>query len=395
MRALTPLSKTRYLALLSQCKKFGAEEGTRTPTGVTPLDPESSASTNSATSAFSLNRLKRIPYYFIFSCKKSRLESVVEIIKGIEALKRPIRNPVATLGNFDGVHLGHQDILKTVREEALKIHGEGVVITFEPHPLKVLTPEKFLPLLTPFRKKMMLIEKSGIETVLCVEFSLGFSEISPSEFIKSILVEKVKVKKVIIGYNYHFGKGQKGDIQTLKDAGRVFGFKVEVVRPFRIGQTVVSSSKIRDLIQRGEVDRASRLLGRDYPIIGKVVEGAKRGQTLGFPTANLDISDELYPKPGVYAVNVEWRQQRFNGLANVGTNPTFFSKQDGRGKPISLEVHILNFSWDIYGEEIQVNFLRRIRDEVRFETSSLLIDQIKQDILWARKNVFRESLPPH
>lgn len=242
---------------------------------------------------------------------------------------------------------------------------------------------------------MMLIEKSGIETVLCIEFSLGFSEISPSEFIKSILVEKVKVKKVIIGYNYHFGKGQKGDIQTLKDAGRVFGFKVEVVRPFRIGQTVVSSSKIRDLIQRGEVDRASRLLGRDYPIIGKVIEGAKRGQTLGFPTANLDISDELYPKPGVYAVNVEWRQQRFNGLANVGTNPTFFSGQDGRGRLISLEVHILNFSRDIYGEEIQVNFVRRIRDEVRFETSSLLIEQIKQDILWACKNVFRESLPPH
>jgi len=319
----------------------------------------------------------------------------VEIIKGIETLKRSFRNPVATLGNFDGVHLGHQDILKRVKEEALKIHGEGVVITFEPHPLKVLAPEKFLPLLTPFRKKMMLIEKSGIETVLCVEFSLGFSKISPSEFIKRILVEKVKVKKVIVGYNYHFGKGQKGDVQTLKDAGRVFGFKVEVVGPFRIGQTVVSSSKIRDLIQRGEVHRAARLLGRDYPIIGKVVEGARRGQTLGFPTANIDISDGLYPKPGVYAVKVEWRQRRLNGLANVGTNPTFLTKQDGKGKPVSLEVHILNFSRDIYGEEIQVNFVRRIRDEVRFEASSLLIEQIKKDIQWAHKNVFQELRPPH
>jgi riboflavin kinase/FMN adenylyltransferase len=314
----------------------------------------------------------------------------MEIIKGIENLRRSFRNPVVTLGNFDGVHLGHQDIFKKVREEASKIHGEGVVITFEPHPLKVLAPEKFLPLLTPFRKKMILIQKSGIETVLCIEFSLAFSKILPTEFIRRILVEKIKVKEVVIGYNYHFGKGQKGDAQTLKDEGKIFGFEVEVVEPFSIGETMVSSSKIRDLIQRGEAERASKLLGRDYPIIGKVVEGAKRGQTLGFPTANLEISDELYPKTGVYAVEVEWSQQRFSGLANVGSNPTFFSEQDGKGKSISLEVYILNFDRNIYGEEIQVNFKKRIRDEVRFESSSLLIEQIKKDIQWAQENVFRE-----
>ncbi len=317
----------------------------------------------------------------------------MEIIKGIENLRRSFRNPVVTIGNFDGVHLGHQEIFKKVREEASKTQGEGVVITFEPHPLKVLASEKFLPLLTPFRKKMLLIEKSGIQTVLCIEFSLAFSDIPPSEFIKSILVEKVKVREVIIGYNYHFGKRQEGDAQTLKDEGKVFGFEVEVVEPFRIGQTIVSSSKIRDLIQLGDVEGASRLLGRDYPVIGKVVEGAKRGQTLGFPTANLEISDELYPKPGVYAVDVEWRQQRFSGLANVGSNPTFFSEQDGKSKSISLEVYILNFDRNIYGEEIQVNFKRRIRDEVRFESSSLLIEQIKKDIQWAQENVFRELGP--
>jgi riboflavin kinase/FMN adenylyltransferase len=317
----------------------------------------------------------------------------MEIIKGIENLKKSFRKSVVTLGNFDGVHLGHQDIFKRVREEASRIHGEGVVITFEPHPLKVLAPKKFLPLLTPFRKKMMLIEKSGIQTVLCVEFSLAFSEITPHEFIKSILVEKVNVKEVIIGYNYHFGKEQKGNAQTLIDAGKVFHFEVQVVEPFRIEQTIVSSSKIRDLIQRGEVEGASRLLGRDYLMIGKIVEGAKRGQALGFPTANLEISDELYPKPGVYAVEVERRQQRLNGLANVGSNPTFFSAQDGKGRPISVEVYILNFNRNIYGEEIQVNFKRRIRDEVRFESSSLLIEQIKKDIQWAQENVFRELKP--
>ena len=312
----------------------------------------------------------------------------VEIIKGIQNLKRPFRNPVVTLGNFDGVHLGHQRIFKRVKEEASKIRGQGVVITFEPHPLKVLAPERFSPLLTPFRKKMMLIEKSGIEIVLCIEFSLTFSEISPSQFIESILVQKVKVKKVIIGYNYHFGKGQEGDAQTLKEAGKVFDFEVEIVEPLRVGQTIVSSSKIRTLIQRGEVEEASKLLGRDYPIIGKVVEGEKRGQTLGFPTANLEISDELYPKTGVYAVEVIWHQQRFNGLANIGSNPTFPTQTGRSEEPFSLEVHILNFNRQIYGKEIEVRFKKRIRDEVRFESPSLLIEQIKKDIQLAQENVF-------
>ena len=313
----------------------------------------------------------------------------MEIIKGIENLKRPFRNPVVTLGNFDGVHLGHQEIFERVKEEAPKIHGEGVVITFEPHPLKVLAPEKFLPLLTPFRKKMMLIEESGIKIVLCIEFSLTFSEISPAEFIETILVEKVKVKKVIIGYNYHFGKGQKGDSQTLKDAGKFFDFEVEVVEPLRVGSNIVSSSKIRALIQRGEVEEASKLLGRNYPIIGKVVEGAKRGQTLGFPTANLEVSDELYPKTGVYAVEVVWQQGRFNGLANIGSNPTFSTQIGKREERFSLEVHILDFNHEIYGNEIEVHFKKRIRDEVRFESPSLLIEQIKKDIRYASENVFR------
>jgi riboflavin kinase/FMN adenylyltransferase len=314
----------------------------------------------------------------------------MEIIKGIENIKKSFKNPVVTLGNFDGVHLGHQKIFIKVKEGALKIQGEGVVITFEPHPLKVLSPEKFLPLLTPFRKKMFLIEKTGIATVLCIEFSLAFSEILPSEFIKNILVEKLKVKKIVIGYNYHFGKGKKGNVQTLKDAGKVFNFDVEVVEPLKVGQTIVSSSKIRDLIIRGEVEEASKLLGRDYPIIGKVIEGAKRGKTLGFPTANLEISDELYPHNGVYAVDVEWNRQLYSGVANIGSNPTFFPEQVKWRENLSLEVHLLNFDQEIYGQEIQVNFKRRIRDEIRFDSPSHLVHQIQKDIQWAKENIFKD-----
>lgn len=234
----------------------------------------------------------------------------------------------------------------------------------------------------------MLIEKSGIETVLCIQFSLAFSEVSPSEFIEHILVDKIKVNKVIIGYDYRFGKKKGGDPQTLIQAGKLFHFEVEVVEPQKIDQTIVSSSKIRDFIQKGEVEKASKLLGRDYPIVGKVVEGSKRGHSLGFPTANLDISDELYPKTGVYAVEVVWNHQVFDGLANVGFNPTFLPTRSEKGGKFSLEVYILDFNHEIYGEEIQVNFKKRIRDEVRFDSPSHLIDQIQKDIQWAQQNVF-------
>ena len=306
----------------------------------------------------------------------------MEIIKGIENLKRPFRNPVVTLGNFDGVHLGHQRIFEKVKEEARKIGGESVVVTFEPHPLKILSPEQCPPLLTPFKKKMMLIEKTGVEKVLCIQFTRAFAELSPVEFVKSILVGKVEAKKIIVGYNYRFGRGKSGDVDSLKENCALFGVDVEVVEALRVTDTIVSSSKIRELIRDGEVKKASKLLGRDYPVIGQVIEGTKRGHALGFPTANLEMAEELYPKPGVYAVSVNWHQQCFNGLANIGFNPTFDAKA------VSLEVHILNFDQEIYGEELQVYFAERIRDEIRFPSTEGLIKQIRKDIEWAEGNVF-------
>jgi riboflavin kinase/FMN adenylyltransferase len=306
----------------------------------------------------------------------------MEIIKGIENLKRPFRNPVVTLGNFDGIHLGHQRIFEKVKEEAGKIHGESVVITFEPHPLKILYPEQCPPLLTPFKKKMMLIEKAGVDKVLCIEFNKTFADISPSEFVKNVLVEKVKVKKIIVGYNYRFGRGKSGNVEFLKENCAPFGIDVEVVDALIAMDTIVSSSKIRELIKEGEVEKASALLGRNYPVIGRVIEGTKKGHNLGFPTANLDMTEELYPKPGVYAVRVKWKHQWLNGLANIGFNPTFDANA------LSLEVHILNFDCEIYGDEIQVYFIKRIRDEIRFSSIKELIGQIRKDIEWAKRNVF-------
>ncbi len=308
----------------------------------------------------------------------------MDIIQGIENLKSPLRKPIVTLGNFDGVHLGHQRIIAKVRAEALKRGGESVVITFEPHPLKILSPENCPPLLTPFNKKMMFFESTGVDKVLCLRFTSAFAELSPLVFVKSILVEKVGAQGVFIGYNYRFGKGKSGDADSLKRLCAQFGIEVKVVEALTVGDTIVSSSKIRELIREGEVRRASALLGRDYPVIGRVIEGAKRGYALGFPTANLEMAEELYPKPGVYAVRVVWRQQYFNGVANLGYNPTF------DGKTISLEVHLLNFSGDLYGEELQVYFSERIRDEIYFPSTESLIEQIKKDIEWAKRNVFRD-----
>ncbi len=315
----------------------------------------------------------------------------MEIIQGLENIKRSFNRPVVTIGNFDGVHLGHQRIFARVREESSRFGVESIVITFEPHPLKILSPKNFVPTLTPFKMKMKFIEEAGIKTVVCIQFSLAFSEISPQEFIKTILVEKLNVRKIIIGYNYHFGKDQKGDVKTLIEAGKYFNFETEVIEALKIDNTIVSSSKIRELIKNGDIEKASRLLGRNYIIAGKVIKGSGRGVGLGFPTANIEILDQLCPKKGVYAVKVFWNNEIFNGLANIGINPTFLPADlESKIEKPSFEVHVLDFNKDIYGEEIQVSLVRRIRDEIRFEKVSDLIERIKLDIEWARKNVFNE-----
>lgn len=316
----------------------------------------------------------------------------MDIIRGMNQIKRPFNRPVAALGNFDGVHLGHQRIFERVREEALQSGGEGVVITFEPHPLKVLSPSHCPPLLTPFRKKMMLIEKSGIQTVLCIDFTLDFARLTPLQFVEDVLVRSLNPRKVIVGYNYHFGQKKSGDARTLKDLCRRFQIDVEVMEGFKKDGLIVSSSKIRELVRTGRIEEASRLLGRDYLLVGKVIEGARRGRSLGFPTANLEMTDELYPPNGVYAVEVIWNDQAFPGVANIGRNPTFQPNESAMAGRVTVEVHILNFNRMIYGEEIQINFKKRIRDEIRFESSAQLIEQIQKDIEWAQENVFRNLI---
>jgi riboflavin kinase/FMN adenylyltransferase len=303
----------------------------------------------------------------------------MNIIIGIENIDRKFRNPVLTLGNFDGVHLGHQKIFKSVKEEAQKIDGEAIVFTFDPHPLQVLAPQRCPPPLTPFKKKLMLMEMVGIDVIIVATFDFDLANITPETFVEQILVDKIGAKKILVGYNYYFGKDRKGNVEMLIRLGRQFGFEVKVIEAVKVNDTPVSSSKIRELIQCGEMRQAAQLLGRNYRLIGKVIWGTGRGKKLGCPTANLEIPNGLYPKTGVYAVEAILGKKTYPGVANVGYDPTFGEN------PLSVEVHILDFTRDIYGEEIQLIFLERIRDEETFEDPDSLVRQMRKDIDVARK----------
>ncbi len=308
----------------------------------------------------------------------------MDIIVGIENIRRKFRNPILTLGNFDGVHLGHQKIFRELKEEARKMDGEAIVFTFDPHPLQVLDPQRCPPFITPFKKKMMLVGGSGIDVIIVATFDLGLANITPEAFVEQILLDKIGARKILVGYNCYFGKDRKGNVEMLIRLGEKLGFEVKVIEAVKINDTPVSSSKIRELIQDGKMGQAAQLMGRNYLLMGKVIWGADRGKRLGFPTANLEILNSLYPKTGVYAVEAIVGDKTYPGVVNVGYDPTFGEN------PLSVEVHILDFSRDIYGEEIQLVFFERMRDEKTFENPDSLARQIRKDIDTARK-ILRRS----
>lgn len=312
----------------------------------------------------------------------------MEIFEGIESIERSLRNPVLTIGNFDGVHRGHQVLFDKARQWAKLLKGESVVMTFNPHPLQVLAPGRGPFFITTHKRKLELIEACGIDVAIVVPFNAEFAKISAEEFVKSLLVDRIGLKAIVVGADYRFGYGREGDTSFLKQMGGQFGFKVETMSGVQMDGTVVSSTLIRRLIQDGDLREANRLLGRPYEIEGTVVPGRQRGaKVLGFPTANLRLSGQAPPRPGVYAVEVEVDQQRFGGAANVGFNPTF------GGTELSIEVHIFDFDRNIYGSSIRVFFIDRLRDERRFPGPQELAEQIRKDLQKARELLNkRESL---
>lgn len=302
------------------------------------------------------------------------------IISDLEEIKQPLKNTVVTIGNFDGVHKGHLALFDMVKDKARSIGGQSVVITFDPHPVKIMKPRNGPPLITPTQQKLRLIDAAGIDMTICIPFTRQFAEISAHDFVRKILLDKIGMKEAVVGYDYTFGHNREGDIKLLQEMGAQFGFAVNVVEPVHEGDTIISSTTIRNLVQEGSLSEAKRLLGRDYQICGTVVTGKNRGgRLLGFPTANLQLIDELTPKVGVYAVRVLIDDQIYNGLTNIGYDPTF-----GTG-PFSVETHILDFSKSLLGKTIRINFIERLRDERPFKTVKELADQIGKDIIRARQ----------
>jgi riboflavin kinase/FMN adenylyltransferase len=300
------------------------------------------------------------------------------IIRGTKNIVENFPYPVVAIGNFDGAHLGHQIIFRRVAEIANKNNGTGIVLTFEPHPLKILAPDKAPPLLTTFRKKVELIEQCGIDRVICAEFNRQFADQAPREFAENILAGKICVKEVVVGFDYAFGRGREGTITYLKKMGEELGFQVHIIQPVKIEDHLISSSHVRNLIEDGEVDKASKFLGRPYSINGPVVSGYKTGASIGFPTANIDTSRVQTPGTGVYAVRIIHEETSLDGVANIGFNPTFDRDR------LSVEVHIFDFDEKLYGQEIEVVFVQRIRSEIKFESADKLVIQIKKDITAAK-----------
>ena len=293
--------------------------------------------------------------------------------------RAPFDRTVLAIGNFDGVHRGHTAILKRVVDRAGRENAQPAILTFHPHPRKLFSGEE-PPLITAFDEKMRLIEQRGVAAAFVVGEDRSFYRMSPREFSKRVLHQGLSVAHLFVGYDFSFGKNRSGDIAELKVQGDKLGFSVEKVEAVEVDGTPVSSTEIRRLIGDGAVDRAARLLGREYSMRGEVVEGMKRGGAqLGFPTANVDFSTRLVPADGVYAVRVVRDGVEYPGVANLGNNPTFSNST------FTLEVYILDFSQDIYGEVIEVSFVRRIRGERAFADPEELIVRIKKDVEEARE----------
>ncbi|MBW1699105.1 MAG: bifunctional riboflavin kinase/FAD synthetase [Deltaproteobacteria bacterium] len=302
----------------------------------------------------------------------------MKLVTDIEKIRKPYPNAVITIGNFDGVHLGHQALFREVIRKAREIYGTAIAMTFEPHPVRILKGKDHPPLITMYEQKIELIERAGLDILICVSFTPEFAAISAKDFVENLLVKRIGMKAIVVGKDYSYGKNREGNLERLKADGNRLGFEVIVADWIKVENSLkarTSSTLIRELVEDGRVTDARKLLGRPYQIRGKVVKGRNRGgRLLDFPTANINLEDELCPKSGVYAVTVELEGKTYNGVANIGYSPTFADHQ------FTVEVHILDLNGDIYGKKIRVNFIKRIRDERTFRDIDALSEQIRKDV---------------
>lgn len=302
----------------------------------------------------------------------------MELIRGIHNIKPWHRGCVLTIGNFDGVHLGHQAVLRRLTEQARLLGVPACVMIFEPQPRELFTGENAPARLTRLREKYQQLARLGIDRLLCVRFNAEFAAQSPDHFIRGLLVDKLGVRFLVVGDDFRFGQNRGGDFELLTRAGRAFDFDVVSTQSWRMNSQRVSSTLIRDALVNDRLNDAAHMLGRPYSLCGRVAHGAKLGRTIGFPTANVALKRQVSPVSGVYAVELLLDGQRYPGVANVGNKPTV------NGTQALLEVHLFGFSGDIYGKQVEVELRHKLRNEQKFASFALLKEQIQRDAAKAR-----------
>ena len=291
----------------------------------------------------------------------------------------PLPSPIVAIGNFDGVHLGHQKIVEMITTRAREVSGTSIVMTFDPHPLSILRPAGRPPLITPMSEKIRALSMLGLDVLLIVRFTREFSSTSAETFAEDVLARRLGAREVHVGSNFHFGRGGVGDFELLRSEGQRHGFEVARVPVVFFDSRPISSTRIRDNIGRGAVERASQMLGRHYTIRGLVVHGRGRGARLGFSTANLSTDNELIPKEGVYVTRAEVDGVRYPSVTNIGDRPTFGERER------VIEAHLLDYPGpELYGHTMRLSFCSHLRDERRFDSAGALTTQIGRDIAAAR-----------
>lgn len=303
----------------------------------------------------------------------------MELIRGLYNLQPHHRHCAATIGSFDGVHGGHQAVIRTLHQAAAQQGLPATLVTFEPLPREYFCPDEAPPRLTRLREKILALSNCGVERVLCLRFDARLAELPAADFIRQVLVEGLDVRYLLVGDDFRFGKERAGNFRLLQQAGRQYGFTVAAMDTVDIGGERVSSTRIRALLTNGELAHAAQLLGRPYTLSGRVAHGDKRGRTIGFPTANIKLFRRCAPLTGVYAVEMCWDATGMHrGVANIGSRPTV------NGTRLQLEVHLFDFDEDIYGRHVEVEFVRKLREEQRFDSFDALQAQIRLDARQAR-----------
>jgi riboflavin kinase/FMN adenylyltransferase len=305
----------------------------------------------------------------------------MRIVRGLPSVPPERRPSAVALGVFDGVHVGHRAILGAAVAHARATGASALVCTFEPHPLEVLQPDRAPQAITTLDERLELIADCGVDGTVVLTFTRELAAVEPEAFVKDVLVDRLAARQVVVGFNHRFGRGARGDAALLRDLGGRLGFSVDVIEPLSVDGVPVSSTAIRAALGRGELASAERMLGRPYTLPGKVVAGAGRGRTLGFPTANVAPDRPVLLAPGVYACGTEVGGQAHRAVVNVGVRPTF--GEDA----LAVEAYLLDFAGDLYGQTIRLTFMSRIREERRFPNVDALRAQIADDVDTARKRL--------